>query len=133
MQNSNLLFVLLFILSFQLFSQKKIEPVFAISHVGDTVTVAGSANKIIDPGNGAITVFMGKEPFWNFCAVILVPDTVDVNYLNDSLCDHSLEITGVIEEYKGTPTIIVRSMEQLKFIPMPKLFVPPFSSEPRLR
>ncbi len=127
MKKINLRFFIIVISSISLFSQKKIEPVFAKNHVGDAVIVTGTVDQVYKSRTGTFFLNMGKPPFYDFTAVLFASDTNKFGDLN-SFSGEIVEISGVIQLYKGTPQIILRNDNQLKFISGPPKLEKPIPS-----
>ena len=70
---------------------------------------------------------MGKPPFYDFTAVVFASDTNKFGDLN-AFSGETVEISGVIQLYKGTPQIILKNKNQLKFISGPPKLGKPIPS-----
>jgi DNA/RNA endonuclease YhcR with UshA esterase domain len=84
------------------------------AHVGQTVTVEGAVSDVHTVGSGVTFIDMGgRYPDNAFTAVIFAADAgkfPNVSALNGKTVD----ITGPVQLYKGTPEILLNEAAQVK-------------------
>jgi len=115
MSRLNLLIIVLSFSSIALFSQTKISPDSAGSFINKKVTVIGIVDEIHITNTGNYLLNMGgKYPDNTFTAVIFAADTS--NFGNIKIYEgKGVEITGVVKDYKGSPEIVLKKKNQIKF------------------
>jgi hypothetical protein len=91
-----------------------IPPSEAASHVGETVTVQGTVNRVYTSRSGAVFVDMGGQypdnPFTGF----IPPDNAPTFPNIGAIEGEEVGITGKISLYKGRPEIILNSTDQIE-------------------
>lgn len=101
------------------FSANNISPEDAINHIGEQATVCGTvASTKFSTKSGRQPTFLNLNrayPNHIFTALIWgsdrdkFPNSPEIYYRNKRIC-----VSGMIEQYKGTPEIIVRNPTQIK-------------------
>jgi hypothetical protein len=114
-----MMFLFLLILSGTAFAADTISPREAIKHIGKQATVCGTvvSTHFSSQAKGQPTFLNLDKPFPHhvFTAVILSSDrskfhnTPEKYYRNKKIC-----VSGLIEQYKGIPEIIVKFPGQMK-------------------
>jgi DNA/RNA endonuclease YhcR with UshA esterase domain len=91
-----------------------VTPADAKAHVGQTVTVEGAVSDVHTVGTGVTFIDLGgRYPDNAFTAVIFAADAgkfPNVSALNGKTVD----ITGPVQLYKGTPEILLNDAAQIK-------------------
>lgn len=95
------------------FAQKKYSAAEAGSHVGEYATVVGKVYQVYESRKGTIFLDIGgKYPNNTFTGVIFASEAgnfADVEQYQGK----TVEITGKIRTYQGTPEIILNEQEQV--------------------
>jgi DNA/RNA endonuclease YhcR with UshA esterase domain len=91
-----------------------VAPADAKTHIGQTLTVEGTVSDVHTVASGVTFIDMGgRYPDNAFTAVIFAADAgkfPNVSALNGKTVD----ITGPVQIYKGTPEILVKDAAQIK-------------------
>jgi DNA/RNA endonuclease YhcR with UshA esterase domain len=87
----------------------------AKNHIGQNVTVEGAVIEVhhAQSGKAIFIDFGGRYPNNTFAAVIFKDDFNKFPNV-DSLVGKTIDITGLIKEYRGRPEIIVNDPGQIK-------------------
>jgi DNA/RNA endonuclease YhcR with UshA esterase domain len=110
--------VVLFAATCSATSAQKITASEATNHIGQTATVCGgvASARYADNAKGKPIFLNLDKPYPNpiFTAVIWEADRPKFGQPELELKDKRICVTGKIEEYRGTPEIILRDRGQLK-------------------
>jgi DNA/RNA endonuclease YhcR with UshA esterase domain len=91
-----------------------IAPADAKTHVGQTVTVEGTVSDVHTVASGVTFIDMGgRYPDNAFTAVIFAADAGKFPNIS-ALEGKTVDITGPVQIYKGTPEILVKDAAQIK-------------------
>ena len=101
------------------FSANNISPEEAINHIGEQATVCGTvaSSKFSTKSRRQPTFLNLNRPYPSHIFTVLIwgsdrgkfSNPPEIYYNNKKIC-----VTGMIEQFKGTPEIIVRNPSQIK-------------------
>ena len=95
-------------------AQKKYSAADAGNHVGEYATVAGKVYQVYESRKGTIFLDIGGNyPNNPFTAVIFFREAHNFNNVRQYQ-GKTIEVTGKIRTYQGTPEIILNDREQIK-------------------
>ena len=96
-------------------AQATIAPAAAKEHVGETVTVEGAVSEVHHAASGRATFIDmgGRYPNNAFAAVIFQSDAGKFPNV-DALNGKTIDVSGRIRLYRGTPEIVLSDSGQIK-------------------
>jgi DNA/RNA endonuclease YhcR with UshA esterase domain len=120
-KNSLIFSVLVFLLAitFPAYSSDIISPEEAIKHIGEQCTVCGhvASSHFAYRSKGQPTFLNLSRPYPNQIFTVLIWGSDRKNFSNspeDYYKNQRICVTGTIQQYKGTPEIIVKNPAQIK-------------------